>query len=263
MKFVVLNPEIQEALEKAVKQFPTQSAFCKASGLSKNFCIQAREARIGYIRTTTLARLRKFTKIGPQKYLTRRDLFELGLDHPYRPKAQFRVIDGTLCKLCNGVKGKFHEPRYVPLRDFYPDRHKQAKKRLLVRAECKFCTNSASGSQPLVPFSQVYRSWLTEIVNRIGPMEASRRLGITQVTLYNLRNRHVQHLRQTTATAIISVLFDLRIQNEVRHRDSILHGAYLRGREEKIPHHRREFYKQHGDDEADARRRSRRRAISV
>lgn len=53
-------------------------------------------------------------------------------------------------------------------------------------------------------------------------------------------------------------LISMRLTGEVRHKDSILHGAAMRGREEKTPKRSGDFYHPTGDEDLERRRNYRR-----
>lgn len=98
-----------------------------------------------------------------------------------------------------------------------------------------------------------YQFIFIELVRRLGVMEASRRIEITQRNLYNILNNRNKFIQVETIRRAILVLRVARANNEARHRDSIKHGAYLRGRQERVPHALTDFYVTTSDREAELR----------
>lgn len=66
-------------------------------------------------------------------------------------------------------------------------------------------------------------------------------------------------MRRSTARRAILALAEVRANGTVRHKDSIHHGAALRGRTEKVPITRQDFYRSQGDNDNELRRKSRSR----
>lgn len=104
----------------------------------------------------------------------------------------------------------------------------------------------------MVPYIRV-RFAVTELVNRLGVAEASRQIGVTQQVMWGWRNRNARHIHRRTAVKIFLALREVRAQNLVRHRDSIRHGAKARGRSEKVPRTKGDFYKRQGAGETEVR----------
>src|SRR5580765_7324061 len=170
---------------------------------------------------------------------------------PARPLFDLKKIDGKIHKLCRGPTHK--EPTYVPVTKFL--RRADGKP----RPHCTACESHYHGSEQLVDFTSFYRGKLESIVNRLGKMEASRRLGISQAALWNLLNpkRGGVKIKARTARSIIRVLQELNTSQEVRHKDSIHYGAYLRGKPEKPVTMKKHLYKVNGDEKAERKRNER------
>jgi hypothetical protein len=97
-----------------------------------------------------------------------------------------------------------------------------------------------------------------ELQRRLGKAEAARRMGVNKSfwTTYDERKYFVKD----TVRRAMAVLAEARANNEVRHKDSIHEGAYLRGFTEKVPETRKDYYHPTGDSDLELRKRSRDRA---
>jgi hypothetical protein len=259
VNYALVTEEIQQALEKAVAQFRTQREFCAAAGVSVKFCTDIRYRRSNFIHRESLEMLRRFVEIPEQELFTRKQLHDMGL-HKFGggSHAKLKFIDGHLHKLCHGMNGKFHHPAYRPIGDFYKD----DRGKLGVRSECKSCTSLTGGHELSVRFNSQYRAWLMEIVHRVGPVEAGRRIGISHTTMRQWRFHPPDVIRRKQARKLVKALKEIRTQGTVRHRDSIHHGSYLRGRKEKIPTGNRDYYNTNSDAENEQKRRNAARAIT-
>ena len=109
----------------------------------------------------------------------------------------------------------------------------------------------------MVPFKKVEFA-ITELVNRLGINETARRIPLGHSSLWKYRNKKPTHIHRATAERILTALHTTRINGDARHKDSIQHGAIVRGHKEKIPKHRRDFYSKQGDIENEKRRNFRR-----
>jgi hypothetical protein len=175
-----------------------------------------------------------------------------------RPSATTRKgsivqIDGIPHKKCFGVlhpKGGV----YLPLRSFW--KFRKGPRAGLPFSQCIECERSnknrgeASG---LVPISKVWWIFL-ELERRLGRAETCRRIGVSHNFWMRVERRIYLNMRIATARRAIITLREVRLSGEVRHRDSIRHGAYLRGRKEKIPTKQEDFYHPSGDNEAEYKR---------
>jgi len=68
-----------------------------------------------------------------------------------------------------------------------------------------------------------------------------------------------KNIQKATMIRLITVLRDARAKEEVRHKDSIRHGAAKRGRQERVPTKRKDFNIWHGDSDNEAKRDYRKR----
>src|SRR4029077_298468 len=162
---------------------------------------------------------------------------------PARPQHavfHFRIIGGKKHKLCRGPD--HHGGQWLPVEHFI---YRNGK----IRARCRSCESKAKGSENLVPLTDSYLGQVDHIVNRLGVMEAARRLEIAQASLWNIRNKRVRKLKARTARKIIVLVKTLNETGEVRHKDSIKHGAKMRGKPEREVQKRQDFYSQTGDHE--------------
>lgn len=108
-----------------------------------------------------------------------------------------------------------------------------------------------------VPLARV-RPFLIELVNRLGREEAARRMGRTPRWLWYVEHEKIRSVQRDTARRILMTLRECRSHDEVRHRKSIAHGAYLRGREEREVTNVKQLYRRtDNSDERVQRARSR------
>lgn len=170
---------------------------------------------------------------------------------PAHPTMRLKKIDRRWHKLCTGPLHK--EGEWVLAVKFYtkPDGKP--------RSWCIPCElHRSKKSTPLVDYTDSYYGFVRSIVNRLGVEEAARRMRISQQGLWQLRFGRKRKIKKKTAESILRVTAELRNSGEVRHRDSIKHGAYLRGHKEKVPAARRDFYRKDGDSDNDRVRENRR-----
>ena len=169
---------------------------------------------------------------------------------PASPQMKIKKIGKRWHKLCTGPS---HEnPEWVLAVKFY--QRKDGKP----RSWCIACElHRSKRSVPLVDYTDSYYGFVRSIVNRLGVEEAARRMQISQQALWQLRFGRKRKIKRKTAESILRVAQDLRQSGEVRHRDSIRHGSYLRGRKEKVPVRRQDFYRKDGDTDNDRVRENR------
>jgi hypothetical protein len=137
--------------------------------------------------------------------------------------------------------------------------HKNAAKKDGVTNRCVACT---TGNQ-MVKFAQ-YKPWVESIYRRLGFKETTRRLEINDWTLTQWLGKNVKHpspqkIQRQSAIKIATLMLELRVTGEVRHRKSIRRGSALRGEIEREVSTSRDLYKPHGDqytEQARERRRS-------
>jgi hypothetical protein len=105
-----------------------------------------------------------------------------------------------------------------------------------------------------VPISRVQFA-LVELERRLGRNETCRRIGVADSFLLRLKDQ--RNIQRVTAEKILIALREVRQEGIVRHRDSIRHGAYLRGRTEKVPTGYSDFYSFASDADNERKRQSR------
>lgn len=178
------------------------------------------------------------------------------LDIPTRPtgsNALVRRRRGVTVRLCRGVLHP--EGVWLEQRRFHTFMKHNA---LVTRTTCMGCDFETKEHNPYVLFTLSYRAWVKSIVNRIGVMEACRRLNIHDSTLRGwLSSRRPKRIRRENAKSIVEVITNLRETGEVIHRDSISYGALARGLPSKPVTARTHLYTPHGDSDTELRRKSR------
>jgi transposase-like protein len=179
------------------------------------------------------------------------------LEIPARPKATNAIVAvkrGRKMRLCKGVLHP--EGEWVKESNFHHYR-KVGRKNKVIRLTCLDCDEMA-GRRHSVAYSPIYQGWVKSIINRLGVMEAARRIGIHDHTLRRWRaSDKPKHLWRPHAKAIVRVMGELRVTGEVRHRDSIHYGATARGGDEKAVQRSADLYRRHGDHDTEVRRRHR------
>lgn len=120
-----------------------------------------------------------------------------------------------------------------------------------------WCIRCRGNDGRVVVFSAYYKGWIKSIVARLGVMETCRRLGISYKTYWNWNKHPPKTIRRKQARAIVHVMRELRHTGEVRHRNSIKHGASARGHEERKVIRQADLYIKHGDNDAENRKRKR------
>jgi hypothetical protein len=158
---------------------------------------------------------------------------------------RYRFEDGVKYKLCNGPLHK-EDGEWLSLdRFFILKKGKRAGKPL---SRCKACLQIekfGTTERGLVEVSKVWWIFL-ELQNRLGKAEVCRRLDISHNFFYRIDKKIYRRMYKKTAIKAIHLLREVRLNGEVRHRDSIMHGAKLRGRREKVPTRKSHYYKRHG-----------------
>lgn len=162
-------------------------------------------------------------------------------------KGAFKTVDGVRLKRC---RGPLHpEGAYLTFDYFYPKGNGNPH---------SFCIRCMGRDGRSVKFSAYYKGWLKSIENRLGVMETARRLGISYKTYWNWKKKSPATIQRAHARAIVHLMRELRHTGEVRHRDSIHHGAEARGRDEKKVKFKRDLYNPYdGDLGAEYKRRYR------
>jgi hypothetical protein len=182
--------------------------------------------------------------------MNRRQLIAKGKHHlDAQRKEKRRKQNGKLEKFCRGPSS--NGGHWVSVEKFYEGRRTGT-----LRPWCQDCDRKQGGHNPNYPVLRFMFAF-DELVNRLGKMEAARRIGITQNNLRLVLTGKTSHIRHKTAVKILLALHNVRITDEVRHRDSIRHGAKQRGRPEKKVTAKVDLYRPHGDNDNELKKRSR------
>lgn len=145
---------------------------------------------------------------------------------------RFKEISGVMHKKCNGP---LHEEggEFMPVNAFWT--HKSGQRAGKLFSRCAACERLADGRIPQDGLIAVSRIWFifVELRERIGKAETCRRLGISMNMWYRVERGIYKNMYRKTARAALLLLRELRMNDTVRHPDSIKYGAARRGREEK------------------------------
>jgi hypothetical protein len=144
-----------------------------------------------------------------------------------RNRAVYKTIKGIEHKLCTGPLHR--EGKFVPVSKFH------ARRNYRHRGQCIACNDVSKGSEPLVPYLEI-RFAVEELCFRLGQQETARRLHTRPPKVWAWRKGRAKFVKRSTARRIISLLAQVRANNEARHRRSIKHGAAMRGRAERVPY---------------------------
>lgn len=171
-----------------------------------------------------------------------------------RKKPGVNTIRGNT-KRCNCP---LHNGEYVPLDQFwYFKSGRMAGKPM---ARCIAGTRIQQGKDPgktgFVPLTR-FKFVFRELESRIGRMETCRRAGISINFWMRMDRGIVTQARKQTMISLISVLREARAHDEVRHKDSIRHGASARGRKERKVEKKSDLNLPSGDDDAAIKRKYR------
>lgn len=171
---------------------------------------------------------------------------------------RYRITDqGEKEKLCNGP---LHPPEgaWLPLRSFWV--YKTGKRKGKPLCRCQECEKVGRGRDSRTSgWIRVEEVWwiFLELQRRLGKTETLRRLHISNNFWSRAEKKVYENMRRTTASKAVKLLYEVRYSGEVRHRLSIIHGAKERGRTEKTPHLRMDFYHPTTDEELLYRRNQR------
>ena len=176
-----------------------------------------------------------------------------GFYSDYVREAQgWREGEGERERLCTG--SGHDEPTWLPETEKYFYQHKSGTQAGKFQSRCRLCFNwnrlKSPGVAGYVPRSSAY-PFVYEAIARVGLSEVSRRAQVSRSTLTKFMSGEHVVMRKRTLKRIMLELISMRRKGEVRHKDSIRTGAYLRGQEEKTPRHRRDFHGWHNDAEAE------------
>lgn len=170
-------------------------------------------------------------------------------------KEPLKYINNILHKKCNGP---LHQGKFIPTTEFYA--HKTPRHdRGLFRSRCKSCEMRARGyGGKMVPRHDVDFIFV-ELTRRLGKAETARRCGISTSCLRGVLLGKFTHVRYRIVERGIKTLKEVRDNDEIRHRDSIINGAAMRGLPEKQVRTAKDYYNRHGDRDAAHKRESRKR----
>lgn len=154
----------------------------------------------------------------------------------------YKVVDGTIFKLCAGPLHK-DEGEWLTLdRYFIMKKGRRANRPIPMCKACERMKRFGTTERGLVEVQKVW--WVfEELERRVGRTETCRRVGVSANFWKRVENRVYTRMYKRTAIKAVRALREARLKGEVRHRDSIKHGASLRGHEEKVPIDPRDFYK--------------------
>lgn len=166
-------------------------------------------------------------------------------------------------RLCTGPG--HDEPTWLPATEKYFYQHKSGAQVGQFQSRCRLCFNwnrlKSPGISGWVPYKDAY-PFVYEAVARVGIMEAARRTGLSRSTLHKfLHGQHI-HMQKRTLRVIMLEVISMRRKGEVRHRNSIRTGAYLRGQVEKTPTRQHHFNGWHNDSEGERKKRARRGGLA-
>ena len=88
-------------------------------------------------------------------------------------------------------------------------------------------------------------------------------MGYSTGTIWKWEQKHTLNIQRRTAAKILLALKKVRDADEARHRDSIHHGAKARGKTEKVPKDKGDFYKLRSSDSEAVRSRRRRTRVTT
>lgn len=165
-------------------------------------------------------------------------------------------------KLCRGPA--HDEPTLLPATEKFFYVRKSSGREGQLYHRCRLCANwsrlKSPGTSGYVPL-YVALPFFREAVNRVGHMEAARRIGMSHNGLRDILKAPAYHKVQKGKLRLCMLeVISMRRKGEVRHRDSIRAGTHLRGGIEKVPRDFKDFYSRHGDIETEYKRNSRRLA---
>lgn len=154
-------------------------------------------------------------------------------------KGPITYSDDLTKKVC---KCPLHNGELVPVGEF--GAYKSGPRKGLLYSTCTRGKKIEKGLDPnlsgLVHFSSI-RFVFEELSYRLGKVETCRQLGLSHTFWHRHKNGNSPRLHKKTAAAAIALLMELREADFARHKDSIKHGAKLRGRQEKIPTQSKHF----------------------
>lgn len=165
--------------------------------------------------------------------------------------AVYKNVKNKKYKLC---KGPLHpDGKFVALDEYWIQQSGGKYRIGKPRSWCKSCEmfhRSPNYEENQLVDYKHYKLFLINVVNRLGQAEAARRLEISYSLFYQVYvvESHTK-ITKKFAKKIVYLLAELVRSGEVRHKKSIKHGSYLRGRKERVPLKAKDFY--HGGSDRD------------
>lgn len=98
-----------------------------------------------------------------------------------------------------------------------------------------------------------------EIIRRIGFEEAARQIPYSRISMRQLVYKNKPYVRRSTVTKAMHLLRELRANDVVHSKRSILHGDVARGKEPRKPEDSQDFYVRTGDSDTEYKRMQRKR----
>jgi len=150
--------------------------------------------------------------------------------------------------------GPLHDGDYVPLDHFY--KYMSGPRLGRPFARCKSCQSvrkRADAKNPMIVYDKV-KFVFDELQNRLGKMEACRRLGVSHSFFSRRKSEGLKKIQRKTVIRAMHLLRECRENEEARHRSSIRRGATLRGEKERKPVRARDYYNTTQDNETEDRR---------
>jgi hypothetical protein len=149
---------------------------------------------------------------------------------------EIRKIRGVDRKLCRGPL--HHEGgAWIPV-----DRFGIRRETGRLRGNCKACEHLWRYYKPprkakFIGTVRVSRMMfaIREIEQRVGRLEAARRVGVSRHTWYSWITGKRENMQKLRAVWLIQTLYQIRREKIIRHRVSIRRGAAARGEAEKVP----------------------------
>lgn len=130
---------------------------------------------------------------------------------------------------------------WLPITDFWV--HKTGERKGKPMSRCPACTRAQRGRDPYSGLVPIHRVWFVfeELSFRLGKAETCRRLGTSDNIYFRNRKHAYKMMQRRTARKAMVLLRQLRNEGIARHKDSINHGAAVRGHRERVPIERFEF----------------------
>ncbi len=258
-KLTPVTPRLISVVEDLIKTYGSRAELARAAGSSRTPFNDLMSGELTFMHAVIVRKLIKLhptAKITEFEFYTRKQLRNLyGLWSGQKPIV-IKRINGISHREC---KFKEHRgDRWLPLEQF-----SKSSKTQTPRPWCKKCETLSKGLEPLWPIDHLIMTAMRGVSNRIGKIEAARRMGISEPAFFKILNGKQNKVRRSTARKILRTWHEIQQSGEVRHRDSIHHGATKRGRIEKPVTKRDDLYARSGDIDSEIQRRARRREADL